>query len=72
MTELLDNFMCRCGVEDVVLHRDILVIELMKQAQRWHVFGSRSISRFTKFLCDFLLKVSLVLHDPLSLQQTNL
>ena len=49
MAQLLDELVSWGRIEDVVLNRDILVIELVQKAKRRYVFGVRAEPCLTEF-----------------------
>ena len=54
MAQFLNDLMRWCRVEDVVLNRHILIVELMNQAERWHTLGAIAIPSLAETLCDSL------------------
>ena len=55
MSQLLDDLMGRCRVENIMLYWHIFVVQLMEKAKRWYILRTRSITTLAKFLCNCLL-----------------
>ena len=54
MAQFFNDFMGWCRVKDVVLDRNVFIIELVQEPKRRHVLRTRPITRFAELLGDFL------------------
>lgn len=58
MTKLLNDFMCRCSVEDVVLNRNVLIVKLVKKSKGGDILAASAKSCLAELLGDVLKLIS--------------